>query len=152
MYGSGTGFGLTGPYKDLPAMDLTIQAMSGIMNATGFPDRPPVKAGPAVCDFLAGVHLFGGIVSALVQRERTGEGQLVEVAMLEAAVMALASALGAHMDGETDAWAGAPATGTRPSRWRPTTCTRPTTDTSPSSPRPSVTGTASRACSVARTS
>src|SRR2546430_13711503 len=47
-----SGFGLSGPYKDLPAMDLTIQAMSGIMNATGFPDRPPVKAGPAVCDFL----------------------------------------------------------------------------------------------------
>ena len=102
VYGSGTGFGLTGPYKDLPAMDLTIQAMSGIMNATGFPDRPPVKAGPAVCDFLGGVHLFGGIVSALLQRERTGEGQLVEVAMLEAAVMALASALGAYMDGESD--------------------------------------------------
>ena len=100
VYGAGTGFGLTGPYRDLPAMDLTIQAMSGIMNATGYPDRPPVKAGPAVCDFLAGVHLFGGIVSALLGRERTGQGQLVEVAMLDAAVMALASALGAFMDGD----------------------------------------------------
>ena len=100
VYGSGTGFGLTGPYRDLPAMDLTIQAMSGIMNATGFPDRPPVKAGPAVCDFLGGVHLFGGIMSALLQRERMGQGQRVEVAMLEAAVMALASALGVYMDGE----------------------------------------------------
>src|SRR5256886_13036414 len=97
-----SGFGLTGPYRDLPAMDLTIQAMSGIMNATGFPDRPPVKAGPAVCDFLGGVHLFGGIVSALLQRERTGQGQRVEGAMLDAAVMALASALGAYMDGESD--------------------------------------------------
>src|SRR5437899_899344 len=82
VYGSGTGFGLSGPYRDLPAMDLTIQAMSGIMNATGFPDRPPVKAGPAVCDFLGGVHLFAGILGALVQRERTGQGQFVEVAML----------------------------------------------------------------------
>ena len=100
VYGTGNGFGLTGPYRDLPAMDLTIQAMSGIMNATGYPDRPPVKAGPAVCDFLAGVHLFGGIVSALLHRERTGEGQRVEVAMLEAAVLALASALGAYMDGD----------------------------------------------------
>jgi formyl-CoA transferase len=100
VYGVGTGFGLTGPYRDLPAMDVTIQAMSGIMNATGFADRPPVKAGPAVCDFLAGVHLFAGVMSALVHRERTGQGQKVEVAMLEAAVIALASALGVFMDGE----------------------------------------------------
>jgi len=100
VYGMGNGFGLTGPYRDLPAMDLTIQAMSGIMNATGYGDRPPVKAGPAICDFLAGVHLFGGIVSALLQRERTGRGQLVEVAMLEASVMALASAIGVFMDGD----------------------------------------------------
>jgi crotonobetainyl-CoA:carnitine CoA-transferase CaiB-like acyl-CoA transferase len=100
VYGTGTGFGLTGPYRDLPAMDLTIQAMSGIMNATGYADRPPVKAGPAVCDFLAGVHLCAGILGALVQRERTGEGQRVEVSMHEAAVLALASALGALMDGD----------------------------------------------------
>jgi CoA:oxalate CoA-transferase len=100
VYGTGSGFGLTGPYRDLPAMDLTIQAMSGIMNATGFPDRPPVKAGPAVSDFLAGVHLFAGVLGALLQRERTGQGQRVEVAMLEASVMALASALGAFMDGD----------------------------------------------------
>lgn len=100
VYATGTGFGLTGPYRDLPAMDLTIQAMSGIMNATGYPDRPPVKAGPAVCDFLAGVHLFAGVMSALMHRERTGQGQLVEVSMLEAAVVALASALGVFMDGD----------------------------------------------------
>jgi len=100
VYGVGTGFGLSGPYRDLPAMDLTIQAMSGIMNATGYPDLPPVKAGPAVSDFLAGVHLCAGILGALLHRERTGEGQLVEVAMLEASVMALASALGAFMDGD----------------------------------------------------
>jgi crotonobetainyl-CoA:carnitine CoA-transferase CaiB-like acyl-CoA transferase len=100
VYASGTGFGLSGPYRDLPAMDLTIQAMSGIMNATGFPDRPPVKAGPAVCDFLGGVHLFSGVLAALLHRERTGEGQFVEVAMLDAAVLALASALGAFMDGD----------------------------------------------------
>jgi crotonobetainyl-CoA:carnitine CoA-transferase CaiB-like acyl-CoA transferase len=100
VYASGTGFGLSGPYRDLPAMDLTIQAMSGIMNATGYADRPPVKAGPAVCDFLGGVHLFSGVLGALLQRERTGQGQFVEVAMLDAAVLALASALGAFMDGD----------------------------------------------------
>jgi formyl-CoA transferase len=100
VYGTGTGFGLTGPYRDLPAMDITIQAMSGIMNATGFPDLPPLKAGPAVCDFLAGVHLFAGILGALLHRERTGRGQCVEVSMHDAAVLALASALGAFMDGD----------------------------------------------------
>jgi crotonobetainyl-CoA:carnitine CoA-transferase CaiB-like acyl-CoA transferase len=100
VYGTGNGFGLTGPYRDLPAMDLTVQAMSGIMNATGYPDRPPVKAGPAVSDFLAGVHLCAGILGALLHRERTGQGQRVEVAMLEASVMALASAIGALMDGD----------------------------------------------------
>ncbi len=100
VYGTGNGFGLTGPYRDLPAMDLTVQAMSGIMNATGFPGLPPVKAGPAVCDFLAGIHLFAGIVGALLHRERTGQGQLVEVAMLDASVVALASAVGALMDAD----------------------------------------------------
>jgi crotonobetainyl-CoA:carnitine CoA-transferase CaiB-like acyl-CoA transferase len=100
VYGTGTGFGLTGPYRDLPAMDVTIQAMSGIMSATGFPDRPPVKAGPAVSDFLAGVHLAAGILGALLHRERTGQGQRVEVAMLDASVIALASAIGALFDAD----------------------------------------------------
>jgi crotonobetainyl-CoA:carnitine CoA-transferase CaiB-like acyl-CoA transferase len=102
VYGGSSGFGLDGPYRDLAAMDVTIQAMSGIMNSTGQPDGPPTKAGAAVCDFLAGIHLCAGILGALVQRERTGEGQRVEVAMHEAAVIALASALGAVMDGDAD--------------------------------------------------
>jgi formyl-CoA transferase len=62
-------------------MDLTVQAIAGIMSTTGYPDRPPVKAGPAVCDFFAGVHLYAGIVSALYGRERTGVGETVEVSM-----------------------------------------------------------------------
>src|SRR2546428_8246229 len=74
VYGSGTGFGLSGPYRDLPAMDLTIQAMSGIMNATGFPDRPPVKAGPAGCHFLGGVHPFSGLLGPPLHPEGTGPG------------------------------------------------------------------------------
>ena len=102
VYGGSSGFGLDGPYRDLAAMDVTIQAMSGITNATGHADGPPTKAGAAVCDFLAGIHLCAGILGALVQRERTGQGQRVEVAMHEAAVIALASAMGAVMDGDTD--------------------------------------------------
>src|SRR5258708_17353187 len=102
VYGGSSGFGLDGPYRDLAAMDVTIQAMSGITNATGDDDGPPTKAGAAVCDFLAGIHLCAGILGALVQRERTGLGQRVEVAMPEAAVIALASSMGAVMDGDTN--------------------------------------------------
>ena len=94
VYASGSGFGSTGPYRDFPAMDLTIQAMSGVMSVTGFPDRPPVKSGPALGDFLGGIHLYGAIVTALYERERTGVGVYVEVAMLDAVYPALTSSLG----------------------------------------------------------
>jgi crotonobetainyl-CoA:carnitine CoA-transferase CaiB-like acyl-CoA transferase len=93
IYASGSGFGRSGPSRDELAMDLTIQARSGIMAVTGFDDRPPVKAGPAVCDFLGGAHLYGAVVTALFERERTGRGRVVEVSMLEAAFPALASNL-----------------------------------------------------------
>jgi crotonobetainyl-CoA:carnitine CoA-transferase CaiB-like acyl-CoA transferase len=96
IYASSTGYGRSGPYRDYPAMDLTVQAMAGIMSVTGFPDRPPVKAGPALCDFFAGVHLYGGIVTALYERERTGQGRLVEVSMQESVYPSLASNLGLY--------------------------------------------------------
>ena len=96
VYGSGSGFGRSGPNKDYPAMDLTVQAMAGIMNVTGFADRPPVKAGPAVCDFFGGVHLYGAIVTALYEREKTGVGRLAEVSMQESVYASLASNLGLH--------------------------------------------------------
>ena len=96
VYGSGSGFGRSGPNKNFPAMDLTVQAMAGVMNVTGFPDRPPVKAGPALCDFFGGVHLYGAIVTALYEREKTGVGRLAEVSMQEAVYASLASNLGLH--------------------------------------------------------
>ena len=96
IYGAGSGYGRTGPNKDYPAMDLTVQAMAGIMNVTGFPDRPPVKAGPALCDFFGGVHLYGAIMTALYEREKTGVGRLVEVSMQEAVYASLSSNLGLH--------------------------------------------------------
>lgn len=96
VYGSGSGFGRSGPNMKFPAMDLTVQAIAGIMNVTGYPDRPPVKAGPALCDFFGGVHLYGAIMTALYERERTGVGRLVEVSMQEAVYASLASNLGLH--------------------------------------------------------
>ena len=95
---SSTGFGTTGPYASLAAMDLSVQAMSGLIDATGFPDGPPVKAGAAITDFLAGTHLAAGVLAALLERERSGQGQQVECAMLDAAVISMCSALSAVVD------------------------------------------------------
>jgi len=100
IYAQSSGFGSTGPYRDYPAMDLTVQAMAGVMSITGFPDRPPVKAGPALCDFFAGVHLYGAITTALYERERTGIGRQVEVAMMDAVYPSLSSSLGLHFGTE----------------------------------------------------
>ena len=96
IYASSSGYGSDGPYRAYPAMDLTVQAMSGIMSITGYPDRPPVKAGPALCDFFAGIHLYGAIVSALYERERTGIARRVEVSMQDASYASLSSSLGMH--------------------------------------------------------
>lgn len=93
IYASGTGYGLDGPDRDNLAMDLTVQAASGIMSITGFPDGPPVKAGAAVVDFLSGIHLYAAVVTALYERTVTGRGRLVEVAMQEAVYPSLASNL-----------------------------------------------------------
>lgn len=94
VYGSGTGYGLSGPDRDNLAMDLTVQATSGIMSITGEPDGPPLRAGPSVADFLGGIHLYGAIVTALYERSVTGTGRLVEVAMQDAVYPTLASNLG----------------------------------------------------------
>ena len=81
IYAQGSGYGQSGPYRDYPAMDLTVQAMAGVMSVTGYADRPPVKAGPAICDFFGGVHLYGAVMAALYEREKTGVGRAVEVSM-----------------------------------------------------------------------
>jgi len=91
IYASGTGFGISGPDRDNLAMDFTIQAASGIMSVTGDPNGPPMKAGPTLVDFMGGIHLYAGVVTALFQRMATGEGQLVEVAMQETVYPSLAS-------------------------------------------------------------
>ena len=94
IYGSSSGYGKSGPYRDYPAMDLVMQAMSGVINSTGYPDQPPVKSGAAICDFMAGIHLYAAIMTALYERERTGKGRVVEVSMQDATYASLASNLG----------------------------------------------------------
>jgi len=94
IYASGSGYGLSGPNRDAMAMDLTVQAASGIMSVTGMPDGPPLKCGAAVVDFMSGIHLYAAVMTALYERSVTGQGRLVEVSMQESNFPALASNLG----------------------------------------------------------
>lgn len=83
IYCSVTGFGSTGPDAKLKGYDIVTQAASGLMNLTGFPDGPPVKAGSALADSVAGIFAFGGIMSALFHRERSDQGQFVDISMVD---------------------------------------------------------------------
>lgn len=106
IYASSSGYGGDGPYAEYPAMDLTMQAMSGALHITGFPDRPPVKCGPAIADFFAGIHLYAGITTALFERERTGIARRVDVTMQDSIYASLSSNLGlawASSGGNADA-------------------------------------------------
>lgn len=94
IYASSSGYGKDGPYRDHPAMDLVMQAMCGVMDSTGYVDQPPIKSGAALCDFLAGVHLYAAIATALYERGQTGVGRALEVSMQDATYMSLASSLG----------------------------------------------------------
>ena len=96
IYGSGTGYGLSGPDRDLLAMDHTIQAASGVMSATGDADSPPSRSGGAPCDIMGGIHMYAGVLAALQGRTVTGRGTRVEVSMLEAMYFTLSSELSIH--------------------------------------------------------
>ena len=79
-----TGFGEAGAYRDYPALDLIIQAISGHMAITGESGRPPVRVGIPLADMSGGIYSCKGILAALYARERTGRGQRVEVSMFDA--------------------------------------------------------------------
>lgn len=80
-------YGQTGPYRDRPGYDLIAQAMSGVMDINGYPDGPPMRLGPAVADNTTAYHAFGAISAALYHRIRTGEGQFIDVSLLECMTM-----------------------------------------------------------------
>lgn len=102
IYAHGSGFGESGPKSDRLAMDLIVQAESGVMDVTGDPEDPPTKTGIAPGDFLGGIHLAAGVMAALYQREHTGEGQFVEASMQDAVYPSLLSQL-ANYYGDADA-------------------------------------------------
>ena len=78
-----SGFGQRGPYRDHRAFDPIVQAMSGLSSVTGYADRPPVRCGASISDTTAGLYGVIGILSALRARDTTGQGDWVDVAMLD---------------------------------------------------------------------
>ncbi|HEY8347813.1 MAG TPA: CoA transferase [Symbiobacteriaceae bacterium] len=86
IYCSISGFGRTGPYAGLPGYDFVVQAMGGLMSVTGEPEGPPTKVGVAVADLTTGMLAAMAIAAALVGRERTGQGQRVDLSLLETQV------------------------------------------------------------------
>lgn len=91
VYCSISGFGLDGRYADRPGYDFVAQAMSGLMDVTGEPGRPPQKVGVAVADITTGLYGLIGIQAALAERARSGRGQHVGVALLDATIGILAN-------------------------------------------------------------
>ena len=83
IYASISGFGQTGPNRDRPGVDIIMQGYSGMMSITGHPDRGPAKAGVSICDIGAGVWTAIGVLAALVERDRSGQGQYVDAALLD---------------------------------------------------------------------
>jgi formyl-CoA transferase len=84
VYGSISGFGQDGPYEGRPGVDQIAQGMGGLMSITGLPGQGPVRVGIAINDTAAGILLANGIVLALLERERSGEGQWVHTSLIEA--------------------------------------------------------------------
>lgn len=89
VYASISGFGQNGPYRDQPAYDMVVQALSGGMSLTGEPDGRPVRSGIPIGDLAAGLYSVIGITSALEARHRTGQGQYIDVSMLDCQVAML---------------------------------------------------------------
>lgn len=85
IYCSLSGYGQDGPYRDVKAYDLLIQGEGGIIATTGYPEKP-AKAGIAIADIASGMYAVIGIMMALYQREKTGEGQFIDVSMLDSIV------------------------------------------------------------------
>ncbi|MBN2893541.1 MAG: CoA transferase, partial [Bacteroidales bacterium] len=96
IFASTSGFGQTGPDSKKPAYDMLVQAMSGMMSITGWPDKPPTRVGMSIGDIGSGLYTVIGIISALYQRSITDEGQRIDVAMLDCQLSLLENAIVRH--------------------------------------------------------
>ena len=93
LYAACSGFGQTGPYATRGAYDMIIQGMGGIISITGEPNRPPVRVGTSIGDLTAALFTTIGVLSALRHRDQTGEGQFIDVGMLDCQVAILENAM-----------------------------------------------------------
>lgn len=89
IYCSISGYGHTGPRRSEPGYDVTIQAESGVMSVTGAPDGPPYKMGVSIADITSGMYAVQGILAALYHREKTGQGQRIDISLLDSMVSTL---------------------------------------------------------------
>jgi len=94
IYCSISGYGRTGPRRHLSGYDPVVQAESGFMDITGSADGPPMRTGIAMTDYLAGLYAFSGILLALRDRERTGKGQQVDIALFDSVLSTLSMPIG----------------------------------------------------------
>ncbi len=97
IYAACSGFGHTGPYRDKPAYDIIVQAMGGIMSITGAENGEPTRIGASVGDVIAGMFTAYGVMLAMYHRERTGEGQKVDVGMLDCQLAILENAIARYV-------------------------------------------------------
>lgn len=93
IYCAISGFGATGPYRERGALDMVIQGMSGLMSLTGEPEGRPVRCGTSAGDVFSGLYGFGAIVTALYDREKTGKGEFIDIAMLDSTFSCLENAV-----------------------------------------------------------
>jgi crotonobetainyl-CoA:carnitine CoA-transferase CaiB-like acyl-CoA transferase len=94
IYGSISGYGQTGPLSDLPSYDLCIQAMCGLMSMNGYPDKPPLRIGNSITDYMSGVLMVVAILGAMRHRDRNnGEGQYIDLAMYDAGMTMLENSI-----------------------------------------------------------
>ncbi len=97
IYCAITGYGQTGPYKDRAGYDFAIQAEGGMMSITGEPDGAPMKVGVAMADITTGLFAANAILAALYEREKSGQGQFIDIALLDAQVATLANVASSYL-------------------------------------------------------
>jgi CoA:oxalate CoA-transferase len=97
IYASASGFGQTGPLKELPAYDMVVQGMGGLMSVTGQPNSEPTRVGTSIGDITAGLFTAVGINAALYDRQKTGRGMYIDVAMLDCQIAILENAIARYL-------------------------------------------------------